>query len=87
MLKPAGLKIYMMSHITFFVMLAFCGLLSPTQAERSAVAGLSTSAHLFSRVLTTNLIATSFAALLLFACVTSLFEAGGVWHGHNSHAA
>jgi len=23
MLKPAGLKIYMMSHITFFVMLAF----------------------------------------------------------------
>ena len=23
MLKPAGLKIYLMSHITFFVMLAF----------------------------------------------------------------
>lgn len=67
MLKPAGLKIYMMSHITFFVMLAFLWIVvsyAGGKIGRGRIVNLRT---LFSRVLTTNLIATSFAALLLFA--------------------
>jgi len=67
MLKPAGLKIYMMSHITFFVMLAFLWIVvsyAGGKIGRGRIVNLRT---LFSRVLLTNLIATSFAALLLFA--------------------
>ena len=67
MLKPAGLKTYMMSHITFFVMLAFLWIVVSYAGGKIGRGRIINLRTLFSRVLTTNLIATSFAALLLFA--------------------
>lgn len=67
MLKPAGLKAYMLSHITFFLMLAILWIvvsIAGGKIGRGRIVNLRT---LFVRVLTSNLIATSMAALLLFA--------------------
>ncbi len=67
MLKPAGLKTYMMSHITFFVMLAFLWILVSAVSGKIGSGRIVNLRTLFSRVLTANLVATSLAALLLFA--------------------
>ena len=67
MLKPAGLKAYMMSHITFFVILAFVWLVVSVVSGKIGRGRIVNLRTLFSRVLTANLIATSIVALMLFA--------------------
>ena len=67
MLKPEGLKAYLPSHITFFAVLTVLWLvvsLAGGKIGRGRIINLRT---LFARVITVNLIATSVAALLLFA--------------------
>ncbi len=67
MLKPAGLKAYMLSHITFFLMLAFLWIVVSVAGGKIGRGRIINLRTLFGRVLTSNLIATSMAALLLFA--------------------
>jgi lipopolysaccharide/colanic/teichoic acid biosynthesis glycosyltransferase len=67
MLKPAGLKAYMLSHITFFVVLAFLWIVVSVAGGKIGRGRIVNLRTLFSRVITSNLIATSVAALLLFA--------------------
>jgi lipopolysaccharide/colanic/teichoic acid biosynthesis glycosyltransferase len=67
MLKPAGLKAYMLSHITFFAMLSFLWIIVSIAGGKIGRGRIVNLRTLFSRVLTTNLIATSIAALFLFA--------------------
>ncbi|HQL46985.1 MAG TPA: hypothetical protein PLI85_10305, partial [Bacteroidales bacterium] len=67
MLKPAGLKTYMLSHITFFLMLAFLWILVSVVSGKIGRGRIVNLRTLFTRVLTANLIATSLSALLLFA--------------------
>lgn len=67
MLKPAGLKTYMLSHISFFLMLAFLWIVVSVAGGKIGRGRIINLRTLFGRVLTSNLIATSMAALLLFA--------------------
>ena len=67
MLKPAGLKAYIPSHITFFVLLAFLWIIVSFAGGKIGRGRIINLRTLFSRVLAANLIATSVAALLLFA--------------------
>ncbi len=67
MLKPAGIKAYFPSHLSFFGILAFLWIIvsyAGGKIGRGRIVNLRT---LFMRVIMVNLIATSFAALLLFA--------------------
>lgn len=66
MLKPSGMKEYIPSHLTFFILLALLWIvvsLLGGKLGRGLIVNLRT---LFYRVLMSNLIATSIAALFLF---------------------
>ncbi len=66
MLKPAGLKEYIPSHLTFFILLVLLWIIVSVisgKIGRGLIINLRT---LFYRVLTSNLIAISIAALFLF---------------------
>ena len=67
MLKPAGLKTYMLSHITFFLVLALLWIVVSVVSGKIGRGRIINLRTLYARVLTANLIATSMAALLLFA--------------------
>jgi len=67
MLKPAGMKAYIPSHIPFFVMLAFLWIVVSVASGKMGRGRIINLRTLFSHVLIANLIATSVAALLLFA--------------------
>jgi hypothetical protein len=67
MLKPAGLKAYIPSHITFFVLLAALWLIVSIAGGKIGRGRIINLRTLFARVISANLIATSIAALLLFA--------------------
>ncbi|NLE35524.1 MAG: hypothetical protein GX622_10510 [Bacteroidales bacterium] len=67
MLKPAGLKAYIPSHISFFLLLALLWIIVSVAGGKIGRGRIVNLRTLFSRVLTANLIATSIAALLLFA--------------------
>lgn len=66
MLKPAGFKTYITSHLTFFGILAFLWLTVSFIGGKIGRGRIINLRTLFGRVITVNLIATSFAALLLF---------------------
>jgi hypothetical protein len=67
MLKPAGIKAYIPSHIPFFVMLAFLWIIVSVASGKMGRGRIINLRTLLSHVLIANLIATSVAALLLFA--------------------
>jgi len=67
MLKPEGMKAYIPSHITFFVMLASLWIIVSVASGKMGRGRIVNLRTLFSHVLIANLIATSIAALLLFA--------------------
>jgi len=67
MLKPAGLKAYILSHITIFAMLAFVWIIVSVAGGKIGRGRIINLRTLLYRVLTANLIATSIVALLLFA--------------------
>ena len=67
MLKPAGMKAYIPSHIPFFLMLAFLWIVVSVASGKMGRGRIINLRTLFSHVFLANLIATSIAALLLFA--------------------
>jgi len=67
MLKPAGIKAYIPSHITFFIVLAFLWILVSLVSGKIGRGHIVNLRSLLRHVLSANLIATSIAALLLFA--------------------
>lgn len=67
MLKPAGIREYIPSHITFFFLLAFLWIIVSVISGKIGRGHIVNLRTLLGHVLTANLIATSIAALLLFA--------------------
>ncbi|MDF1560997.1 MAG: sugar transferase [Bacteroidales bacterium] len=67
MLKPAGLKAYVPSHLTFFIVLALLWLIVSVVSGKIGRGHIINLRTLFSHVLASNLTATGIAALLLFA--------------------
>jgi hypothetical protein len=67
MLKPAGVKHYIPSHLTFFVILALLWIIVSVASGKIGRGRIINLRTLLTHVLTANLIATSIVALLLFA--------------------
>ena len=67
MLKPAGVKQYIPSHLTFFLVLALLWIIVSVISGKIGRGKIVNLRTLLTHVLTANLIATSIAALLLFA--------------------
>ena len=67
MLKPAGLKAYVPSHLTFFIVLALLWLIVSVVSGKIGRGHIINLRTLFSHVLASNITATGIAALLLFA--------------------
>jgi len=67
MLKPSGVRHYVPSHLTFFLVLALLWIIVSAASGKIGRGRIINLRTLFAHVLTANLIATSIAALLLFA--------------------
>ncbi len=67
MLKPSGVKQYIPSHLTFFVVLALLWIIVSVATGKIGRGRIVNLRTLLTHVLSANLIATSVAALLLFA--------------------
>lgn len=67
MLKPSGVKHYIPSHLPFFVILALLWIIVSVASGKIGRGKIVNLRTLLTHVLTANLIATSLAALLLFA--------------------
>jgi len=67
MLKPSGVKHYIPSHLTFFIILALLWIIVSVASGKIGRGKIVNLRTLLTHVLTANLIATSLAALLLFA--------------------
>ena len=67
MLKPSGVRHYVPSHLTFFLVLALLWIIVSVASGKIGRGRIINLRTLFAHVLTANLIATSIAALLLFA--------------------
>ncbi len=67
MLKPAGVKQYIPSHLTFFLVLALLWIIVSVISGKIGRGKIVNLRTLLTHVLSANLIATSIAALLLFA--------------------
>jgi len=67
MLKPSGARHYVPSHLTFFLVLAMLWIIVSVASGKIGRGRIINLRTLLAHVLTANLIATSIAALLLFA--------------------
>ena len=67
LLKGAGTGAYLSSHLHFFLILAFLWIIVSLAAGKIGYGRIINLRALFSRVLLSNLVATSLAALILFA--------------------
>lgn len=67
MLKPSGVRNYVPSHLTFFLVLALLWIIVSFASGKIGRGKIINLRTLLTHVLTANLIATSIAALLLFA--------------------
>ncbi len=67
MLKPSGVRLYGPSHLTFFLVLALLWIIVSVASGKIGRGRIVNLRTLLAHVLTANLIATSIAALLLFA--------------------
>ena len=67
MLKPSGVRHYIPSHLTFFLILALLWIIVSVASGKIGRGKIVNLRTLLAHVLTANLIATSIAALLLFA--------------------
>lgn len=67
MLKPSGVRHYIPSHLTFFLILALLWIIVSVASGKIGRGKIVNLRTLLTHVLTANLIATSLAALLLFA--------------------
>jgi lipopolysaccharide/colanic/teichoic acid biosynthesis glycosyltransferase len=67
MLKPAGIKAYIPSHLTFFIVLAFLWIIVSVITGKIGRGHIINLRTLLTHVLAANLVATSISALLLFA--------------------
>jgi len=67
MLKPSGVRHYIPSHLTFFLILALLWIIVSVASGKIGRGKIVNLRTLLTHVLSANLIATSLAALLLFA--------------------